>query len=64
MERSKKQFVHYYKAYAHLRSKRWVVLSGIQYGADFMAYRHHPALVHSEYDLMNPDCQMLDAYGN
>ncbi|CAM6113461.1 unnamed protein product [Calypogeia fissa] len=52
MERSKKRFAHYYKAYSHLRSKRWVVLSGIQYGADFMAYRHHPALVHSDYAVL------------
>ncbi|EYU35780.1 hypothetical protein ABFS82_09G043800 [Erythranthe guttata] len=38
-----------YKAYSHLRSKNWVVRAGSQYGADFVAYRHHPALVHSEY---------------
>ncbi|KAK9919389.1 hypothetical protein M0R45_027983 [Rubus argutus] len=24
-------------------------MSGITYGADFVAYRHHPELVHSEY---------------
>ncbi|WVZ82709.1 hypothetical protein U9M48_029941, partial [Paspalum notatum var. saurae] len=38
-----------YKAYEHLRLKNWVVRSGLQYGADFVAYRHHPALVHSEF---------------
>ncbi|KAJ1257864.1 hypothetical protein BS78_10G029000 [Paspalum vaginatum] len=38
-----------YKAYEHLRLKHWVVRSGLQYGADFVAYRHHPALVHSEF---------------
>ena len=42
-------FPELYKAYEHLRSKNWVVRSGMQYGGDFVAYRHHPALVHSEY---------------
>ncbi|KAL3527260.1 hypothetical protein ACH5RR_011916 [Cinchona calisaya] len=38
-----------FKAYSHLRMKNWVVRSGSQYGVDFVAYRHHPSLVHSEY---------------
>ncbi|KAJ3669540.1 hypothetical protein LUZ60_011490 [Juncus effusus] len=38
-----------YKAYSYLRNKNWVVRSGHQYKVDFVAYRHHPALVHSEY---------------
>ncbi|XP_062002589.1 tRNA-splicing endonuclease subunit Sen2-1-like [Rosa rugosa] len=42
-------FPYFYKAYCHLRMKNWVVMSGITYGADFVAYRHHPELVHSEY---------------
>ncbi|KAG8094362.1 hypothetical protein GUJ93_ZPchr0012g21625 [Zizania palustris] len=42
-------FPEMYKAYSHLRLKNWVVRSGLQYGADFVAYRHHPALVHSEF---------------
>jgi tRNA-splicing endonuclease subunit Sen2 len=42
-------FPEMYKAYSHLRSKNWVVRSGLQYGTDFVAYRHHPALVHSEF---------------
>ncbi|CAL1403329.1 unnamed protein product [Linum trigynum] len=42
-------FPHYYKAYSHLRTKNWVVRPGSQYGVDFVAYRHHPSLVHSEY---------------
>ncbi|XP_020099925.1 probable tRNA-splicing endonuclease subunit Sen2 [Ananas comosus] len=42
-------FPESYMAYKHLRSKNWVVKPGIQYGVDFVAYRHHPALVHSEY---------------
>lgn len=41
-----------YKAYSHLRNKNWVVRSGLQYGVDFVAYRHHPALVHSEYAVL------------
>lgn len=43
------RFAELYKAYAHLRTKNWVVRLGTQYGGDFVAYRHHPALVHSEY---------------
>ncbi|KAB8115796.1 hypothetical protein EE612_056542 [Oryza sativa] len=42
-------FPEMYKAYSHLRLKNWVVRSGLQYGADFVSYRHHPALVHSEF---------------
>lgn len=41
-----------YKAYSHLRKKNWVVRAGSQYGVDFVAYRHHPALVHSEYAVL------------
>ncbi|BFI28699.1 tRNA-splicing endonuclease subunit Sen2 [Marchantia polymorpha subsp. ruderalis] len=52
MLKKKQHFVQHYKAYSHMRSKRWVVLSGIQFGADFMAYRHHPALVHSDYAVL------------
>jgi tRNA-splicing endonuclease subunit Sen2 len=43
------RFPEIYKAYQHLRLKNWVVKSGLQYGAEFVAYRHHPALVHSEF---------------
>lgn len=54
-------FPRFYKAYAHLRAKNWVVRPGIQYGVDFVVYRHHPALVHSEYAVLvisegNADC--------
>lgn len=49
MKERQKMFLQHYKAYSHLRAKNWVVRSGLQYGADFVAYRHHPALVHSEY---------------
>ncbi|CAN0896288.1 tRNA-splicing endonuclease subunit Sen2-2 [Linum grandiflorum] len=45
-------FPVFYKAYAHLRSKNWVVWPGSQYGVDFVAYRHHPSLVHSEYTVI------------
>lgn len=48
MKERQKMFLQHYKAYSHLRAKNWVVRSGLQYGADFVAYRHHPALVHSE----------------
>eukprot|EP01018_Ginkgo_biloba_P024011 Gb_26080 [translate_table: standard] len=49
MKGRQETFVQHYKAYSHLRSKNWVVRSGLQYGADFVVYRHHPALVHSEF---------------
>ncbi|KAH6771603.1 splicing endonuclease 1 [Perilla frutescens var. frutescens] len=39
-------------AYSHLRKKNWVLRAGSQYGVDFVAYRHHPALVHSEYAVL------------
>lgn len=42
-------FPIYYKAYLHLRSKNWVVKLGTRNGVDYVVYRHHPALVHSEY---------------
>uniref|UniRef100_A0A0E0DXG7 tRNA-intron lyase n=1 Tax=Oryza meridionalis TaxID=40149 RepID=A0A0E0DXG7_9ORYZ len=42
-------FPEMYKAYSHLRPKNWVVRSGLQYGADFVSYRQHPALIHSEF---------------
>ncbi|CAL1386366.1 unnamed protein product [Linum trigynum] len=45
-------FPQYYKAYSHLRTKNWVVRPGSQYGVDFVAYRHHPSLVHSEYAVL------------
>ncbi|CAM8970097.1 unnamed protein product [Rhodiola kirilowii] len=48
----KSDFPVYYKAYSHLRAKNWVVRPGSQYGVDFVAYRHHPALVHSEYAVL------------
>ncbi|KAL5702170.1 tRNA-intron lyase [Ranunculus cassubicifolius] len=45
-------FPVFYKAYSHLRAKNWVVRSEIKYGVDFVAYHHHPSLVHSEYAVM------------
>ncbi|XP_072999191.1 probable tRNA-splicing endonuclease subunit Sen2 [Typha latifolia] len=48
----RKPFPEFYKAYSHLRSKNWIVRSGLQYGVYFVAYRHHPALVHSEYAVL------------
>ncbi|KAJ4785844.1 tRNA-splicing endonuclease [Rhynchospora pubera] len=42
-------FPIYYRAYMHLRSKNWVVKSGTNNGVDYVVYRHHPELVHSEY---------------
>ncbi|XP_077235992.1 tRNA-splicing endonuclease subunit Sen2-1-like isoform X2 [Tasmannia lanceolata] len=50
MKSKRKTFPDLYRAYLHLRSKNWVVRPGTpQYGVDFVIYRHHPALVHSEY---------------
>ncbi|XP_075634190.1 tRNA-splicing endonuclease subunit Sen2-1-like [Castanea sativa] len=48
----KPNFPDFYKAYSHLRMKNWVVKSGLNYGVDFVAYRHHPSLVHSEYAVL------------
>lgn len=52
MKAKKETFPLLYKAYSHLRKKNWVVRSGSQYGVDFVAYRHHPSLVHSEYAVL------------
>ena len=49
MMSKKENFTNLFKSYSHLRMKNWVVRSGSQYGVDFVAYRHHPSLVHSEY---------------
>lgn len=47
--KQKQGFLYYYKAYSHLRRKNWIVRTGLQYGAHFIAYRHHPSQVHAEY---------------
>lgn len=45
-------FPEFFKAYSYLRLNNWVVKSGSQYGVDYVAYRHHPAFVHSEYAVL------------
>ncbi|XP_073139250.1 tRNA-splicing endonuclease subunit Sen2-1-like isoform X2 [Henckelia pumila] len=52
MTSKKDCFTILFKAYSHLRMKNWVVRAGSQYGVDFVVYRHHPALVHSEYAVL------------
>ncbi|XP_048334024.2 tRNA-splicing endonuclease subunit Sen2-1 [Ziziphus jujuba] len=52
MKSRKAIFPDFYKGYSHLRMKNWVVKSGSRYGVDFVAYRHHPALVHSEFAVL------------
>ncbi|KAI7983775.1 tRNA-splicing endonuclease subunit Sen2-2 [Camellia lanceoleosa] len=52
MKSKRETFPDLFKAYSHLRTRNWVVRSGSQYGVDFIAYRHHPALVHSEYAVL------------
>ncbi|KAG5515441.1 hypothetical protein RHGRI_036482 [Rhododendron griersonianum] len=52
MKSKRETFPDFLKAYTHLRTRNWVVRSGSQYGVDFIAYRHHPALVHSEYAVL------------
>nr|GEX65405.1 ribonuclease H-like domain-containing protein [Tanacetum cinerariifolium] len=52
MTSKNESFPEFFKAYSHLREKNWVVRSGDQYGVDFVAYRHHPSLVHSEYGVL------------
>ncbi|KAI3887183.1 hypothetical protein MKW92_006287 [Papaver armeniacum] len=49
MKSKRRAFPEFYLAYSHLQKKNWVVRSGLQYGADFVAYRHHPSLVHSDF---------------
>lgn len=52
MTSKRPSFPTFFKAYSHLRIKNWVVRTGCQYGVDFVAYCHHPSLVHSEYGVM------------
>nr|GEZ95405.1 tRNA-splicing endonuclease subunit Sen2-1-like isoform X2 [Tanacetum cinerariifolium] len=52
MASKNESFPEFFKAYSHLRDKNWVVRSVDQYGIDFVAYRHHPSLVHSEYGVL------------
>ncbi|KAL5755748.1 hypothetical protein ACOSQ2_020494 [Xanthoceras sorbifolium] len=52
MKSKKGTFPEFYKAYSHLRKRNWVVRPGSQYGVDFVAYRHHPSLIHSEYAVL------------
>ncbi|XP_057980200.1 tRNA-splicing endonuclease subunit Sen2-1-like [Malania oleifera] len=52
MKSKKEKFPYFYKAYSCLRMKNWVVRSGSQYGVDYVVYRHHPCLVHSEYAVL------------
>ncbi|KAJ4838921.1 hypothetical protein Tsubulata_025957 [Turnera subulata] len=52
MKSKKQNFPDLYKGYSHLRTKNWVVRPGSQYGVDYVAYRHHPSLVHSEYTVL------------
>ncbi|PRQ33743.1 putative tRNA-intron lyase [Rosa chinensis] len=49
MKSKKTAFPDSYKAYSHLRLINWVVMYDSNYCADFVAYRHHPSLVHSEF---------------
>ncbi|KAH0860126.1 hypothetical protein HID58_088387 [Brassica napus] len=52
MKSQRPNFPIFFKPYSHLRSKNWVLRSGLQYGVHFVAYRHHPSLVHSEYSVL------------
>ncbi|KAH0659660.1 hypothetical protein KY289_028408 [Solanum tuberosum] len=63
MTSKKETFPTLFKVFSHLRSKNWVTRSGSQYGVDFVAYRHHPALVHSEYAVLVLSAQDGSANG-
>lgn len=43
------RFAPHYAAYHHLRSKGWLPLPGLLYGADYALYALHPGLCHSDY---------------
>ena len=38
-----------FTTYLHFRKVGWLPKSGLQYGSDFVLYKNHPSLVHSEY---------------
>ncbi|XP_047338362.1 tRNA-splicing endonuclease subunit Sen2-2-like [Impatiens glandulifera] len=52
MKSKRETFPYSFKVYSHLRDRNWVVRSGAQYGVDYVAYRHHPSMVHSEYAVL------------
>ncbi|WIA30468.1 hypothetical protein OEZ86_000552 [Tetradesmus obliquus] len=46
------QFVSRYAAYKHFRSKGWLPLPGLLYGADYALYKLHPEWAHSDFLVM------------
>jgi hypothetical protein len=42
-------FVSRYAAYKHFRCKGWLPLPGLLYGADYVLYKLHPDLAHSDF---------------
>ncbi|XP_059609549.1 uncharacterized protein LOC132256953 [Phlebotomus argentipes] len=47
--RSRKNFVTSFIAYQYLKSKKWVIKSGLKFGGDFLLYREGPEIYHSSY---------------
>ncbi|CAG9797102.1 unnamed protein product [Chironomus riparius] len=45
----KHNFVECYVGYLYLKSKNWVIKSGIKFGGHFMTYKHGPQYYHASY---------------
>ncbi|TPX45136.1 hypothetical protein SeMB42_g03435 [Synchytrium endobioticum] len=52
LRQSEWEFIARYIVYHVYRARRWVVWSGIKFGADFVCYRKGPVFTHSEYALV------------
>ncbi|GAB0086443.1 tRNA-splicing endonuclease subunit Sen2 [Sergentomyia squamirostris] len=45
----KKNFISTFVAYQYLKSKKWVIKSGLKFCTDFLLYRESPSSYHSSY---------------
>ena len=56
------RFIWRCAAMVHFRAAGWLPRSGLQYGADFVLYRNHPSLVHSDHCVvLQPSSDVLRA---
>lgn len=46
------EFLAYYAAYHHYRSKGWCVRSGVKFSTDFILYNRGPVFTHAEFAVM------------
>uniref|UniRef100_A0A1B0CEJ7 tRNA-intron lyase n=1 Tax=Lutzomyia longipalpis TaxID=7200 RepID=A0A1B0CEJ7_LUTLO len=47
--KQKRNFISTFIAYCYLKSKRWIVKSGLKFAGDFLLYKESPQAYHSSY---------------